>query len=114
MWEIKHLANKIASASRNKNEGLNQCAHVREDALNCLCNLKGSSGKSSSSSVFNVDDYGLPQDLDESIVDDQSSVLLERESSSTACSKVQKTLEIKFFFLSRLKTRIKRKARRNM
>ena len=59
--------------------------------------MKGSNAKSASSNMFDIGSCGLPQDVDESIIDDQLSVSLDRELSNTANSKVQKMLKIKSF-----------------
>ena len=63
--------------------------------MNYLCKLKGSNAKSTSSNIFDVDSCGLPQDADESTIYEQLSLTLDKESSNTVHSKVQKTLKNK-------------------
>ena len=95
LWEIKRLIAKISNPQNDMNECINQYIHVTEDVLNDLCNVKGRKAKCTNNGMFDVDSCGSPKDADESTIDEQLSLTLDKESSNTVHSKVQKTLKNK-------------------
>ena len=61
---------KIATLLNEKNECINQCIHIVEDMLNKLWKMKGTKAKIMSNNIFKIDSCRVPQEIDNSIIDE--------------------------------------------
>ena len=92
--EIKRLITETVNPAPNeKDERINQCTHVAEDVLSELRKMKESEEKIDSGNMLEINSCGLPQETNDSIIDEKMSNILGKEISSENHDKVRKTTQ---------------------